>query len=612
MENRRYRGEEGEPRGGVRRRSQGRRRRDQEDGEQGIRENRRWSLQGSNTIRQIAIRGRSGSSSLDTSYLENQRYYTHSRVEPSTDNETEEEDYTDTDSQDTTESRRRRPRERRTAGRRRTTSRPRRSHSSQTFTVSPEHGRQRAQQNPRYSSETREESEAERGRARRRNVRGGRRGRYPSEPLANQLALAMHNLGLGANRKHPEPDKYKIESGESFSQFVGDFERYCYYAISENTEDWKKQLKNYLGGEMLEVYYDVKKGRQSYEDMIQELREYYKERKKSVKVDHKTEFHRADWKEGESIHRYAVRLEGLAREAYGRRYERVLRKKFLETAPENFISLLTVYGCARSKKFGLTVEELDWEEIISLAAKEKRRIGNTVEEKKSRKDLKNRKVETTDESEEEEMEEARAAIATQIPVRERQRNESSSRFVPNITGKISAVRAGQCFRCGELGHFVANCPQAPTECWTCGEYTHLARDCPMNWNQQQGRGQGYWSRGRTEQQNSNQVRYPQQGSDNQGDFGYGRQYQHEGQSKWSTNPGRGYRRNNQDSNNWGVNSPPGPQSWQPLPQRRGVGRWRGYPQDNRNNTGLGRGSVNPSSVRSGQSTTERAQELSGN
>ena len=39
---------------------------------------------------------------------------------------------------------------------------------------------------------------------------------------------------------------------------------------------------------MLEVYYDVKKGKQSYEDIIQQLREYYNQRKRSVKVDHKT------------------------------------------------------------------------------------------------------------------------------------------------------------------------------------------------------------------------------------------------------------------------------------------------------------------------------------
>ena len=39
---------------------------------------------------------------------------------------------------------------------------------------------------------------------------------------------------------------------------------------------------------MLEVYYDVKKGKQSYEDIIQELKEYYNQRKRSVKVDHKT------------------------------------------------------------------------------------------------------------------------------------------------------------------------------------------------------------------------------------------------------------------------------------------------------------------------------------
>ena len=526
MEDRRYRSEESHPRGGVRRRTRSRYEGSKEGGEQGVyRRVHGENLPRARANQRTVRRTRSETSNYNTSYPENHLYYTRSHVDSPSSSETENEEFPYPD-KSTTDSqigmRTVRPRERRVVARERSISRPRRTFSPQTSSTSPGNQGRQSRQNLTYNSTTREESGTERGRTRRRSSRRRpRQNMHTTDPLADQIALAVQKLGLGANRKHPEPDKFKIESSESFSQFVGDFERYCYHAISENTEDWRKQLKHYLRGEMLEVYYDIRKGKQTYEEIIRGLTKYYKQRRGSIKVDHKTEFHKADWKEGESVHRYAVRLEGLAREAYGRRYERVLRKKFLETAPENFISLLTVYGCARSKKFGLTVEELDWEEIISLAAKEKRRIGNTVEEKKSRKDLKNRKVETTDESEEEEMEEARAAIATQIPVRERQRNESSSRFVPNITGKISAVRAGQCFRCGESGHFVANCPQAPTGCWTCGEYTHLARDCPTNWGQQQGRGQGYRSGGRIEQRNSNQVRYPQQGSDNQGDSGYG-------------------------------------------------------------------------------------------
>ena len=275
--------------------------------------------------------------------------------------------------------------------RRRTVSQSRRSYSSQTVSLSPEYARTQTRQSHRHSSETREEFRTERGRIW-RNFRRGL-----------QLALAMHNFGLRANRKHPKPDKFKIESGQNFSQFVREFERYCYHAISDNTEDWRKQLKYYLRGEMLDVYYDVKKGKQSYEDIIQELREYYNQRKRSVKVDHKTELHRADWREGESVHRNAVRLEGLAREAYGRRYERVLRKKFLETAPENLISLLTVYGCARGRRFRLTVEELNWEEIRSLAAKERRRTKRSLEGGRFKGDRRAGRIEASDESEEEDM-----------------------------------------------------------------------------------------------------------------------------------------------------------------------------------------------------------------
>lgn len=616
METRRYREEEVESRGRMRRRIQSRPREGQENRERRNFGERRRSLQGSSTTRPMVRRGGSEPSDWDTSYREDQRYYTHSRSEFQTESEAEDEELTDTDYQDTSDSqedtRGMRQRGRRVVARRRTTSQSRRPHSSQTISGSPEYIRAQT----RHSSGTREESGTERGRTRRRNFRrGSHRAKQSAEPLANQIALAMHNLGLGANRRHPEPEKFRIESGESFSQFIGDFERYCYHAISDNTEDWRRQLKYYLRGEMLEVYYDVKKGKQSYKDIIQELREYYTQRKRSVKVDHKTEFHQADWREGESVHRYAVRLEGLAREAYGRRFERVLRKKFLETAPENFISLLTVYGCARGRRFGLTIEELDWEEIRSLAAKERRRTKKSFEGGKFKRDRRAGRIEVSDESEEEDMMEARASTATQLPPVGRKKSESPQNIVTNTRDKVGAVKAGQCFRCGNTGHFIAHCPQAPTGCYACGENTHFARDCPNKWRpaNQWGRGRGYWQGGVTNQPTSNQMGYPQQGGGNQQYSGYGEWHQNKTQGRGSATPGRGFRGNGQVPNNWGPYSPQGNQGWQPQPQRRGVSRWRGFPQGGRGNVDFGRGSPNIDNQRiSGETLEERRQNTSEN
>ena len=139
--------------------------------------------------------------------------------------------------------------------RRQTVSRPRRTYSPQTSPTSPGNRRRQSTQNLTHNSTTKEESGTERGRIRRRSPRRQpRQNMHTIDSMANQLALAVQELGLGANRKHPEPDKFKTESSESFSQFVRDFEKHCYHAILDNTEDWRKQLKHYLGGEMLEVY----------------------------------------------------------------------------------------------------------------------------------------------------------------------------------------------------------------------------------------------------------------------------------------------------------------------------------------------------------------------
>ena len=49
-----------------------------------------------------------------------------------------------------------------------------------------------------------------------------------------------------------------------------------------------------------------------------------------MEVDTKSEFKSAVMGDEESILDFATRLEGLARRAYGTKYERVLRKKFLK------------------------------------------------------------------------------------------------------------------------------------------------------------------------------------------------------------------------------------------------------------------------------------------
>ena len=127
--------------------------------------------------------------------------------------------------------------------------------------------------------------------------------------LVGHLAAAIREAGWGNNKKVTPPEKFDLRSDIAFSKFIEKFEQYCYHEVSQDKDDWSKELEKFLKGEILDGYKDIKKGVRTYDALVNTLEAWYKRRRVSRTESKRNTFHEATLSANESAYNYAVRLE---------------------------------------------------------------------------------------------------------------------------------------------------------------------------------------------------------------------------------------------------------------------------------------------------------------
>ena len=272
---------------------------------------------------------------------------------------------------------------------------------SRSRITSPPHTRRRARnesEKRRYSSQKSE----------------GQSGAHAVTELVDQLADALKKVSVRAHQKLPAPQIFTLKEGKSFKEFIKHFERYCSSVISDNPDDWQDLLGKYLKGEIKEMYLNIRKGEKTYAGLKENLTEWYQVRKKYVVVNYKTEFKEAKMEAGESVWGYAVRLQALAKRAYGTKYEKALKKKFIKTAPESFTNIITMYSFAKHGSAGTSIRDLEWKSIKELASLQKQKKEEFLPKKTSYKtQVRNSDDSSSEDSDEEIFKYVGAAALTQ-------------------------------------------------------------------------------------------------------------------------------------------------------------------------------------------------------
>ena len=113
-------------------------------------------------------------------------------------------------------------------------------------------------------------------------------------------------------RGAPPPSSFDIASGQSFCQFFEQFEQYCTGKYANGTyERWTGELKDFLKGEILNIYNLHGGGEVKLSTMKKKLEEYCAEEDRSSQSRKIEKFVSAHLGPDEPLHMYALRLERL-------------------------------------------------------------------------------------------------------------------------------------------------------------------------------------------------------------------------------------------------------------------------------------------------------------
>ena len=281
---------------------------------------------------------------------------------------------------------------------------------------------------------------------------GGRQdNRRKEEPMmtAREVSKLIRKLSLG-QRNVPEPAKFGLESAQPFEDFKAKFERYCKGHYTDVKDDWIPILERFLMGDLKDIYLSVQEGTNSYDEVMEEIEGYHKRTIKAMTRDRKGLVRTMTMHPGEGVDKYVVRLEGIAKSAYGSKFEKPARRRLMETVPSSFQNALVTKNWDYQLMYG---KDLPWELVKSWATLESRG--------KSRRSTREWDQEVMD-------------VYTSTVQNKEQPGKSKSKLVDRHSQTQTAT---DCEACGMSGHGSNECRRRLRLCFRCGGPDHMARHC---------------------------------------------------------------------------------------------------------------------------------------
>ena len=259
--------------------------------------------------------------------------------------------------------------------------------------------------------------------------------------------------------KVPKPEHYSMKQDEihPFEDFLSEFEKYCSYVCGTEKRKWLRELGRYLHGKIAREYDELVCGRMTYAEVIEHLRTAVAECRENRMSDGVAKFHSARIQPSESTHRFAIRLQVLAKELKldTAATEEQLVSKFLNSIPKKLRKSMN--------------ERLHLRQVTAPAGQSKW----VTLRKILRYD-----VDSDDESDDSlDNHWDRRSRST---YRSRDRNSEEMDIYLADDGQSS--RTVYCRHCGIRGHQESSCRRKNGQCLACGRSDHDLNSCQLRRN----------------------------------------------------------------------------------------------------------------------------------
>ena len=306
----------------------------------------------------------------------------------------------------------------------------------------------------------------------------------------DQLCKVLTRLD---NRKVPKPDQYDPTSGQSFTEFLNQFEEYCKGSFRGSSKLWVGELGHFLTGDLRAAYDALKVSGDSYQTVKKKLLQWRKDSLCVRTSDSKAKFSKVKPQAHESMRLYAARVEKAYRLAYPHRKienSSTLREKYLDTIPKAFKRQLSTF---RNMNLTMHHKDVEWADILKLASCYD--ADNAYEQEVDPvfclasaypSSKKTDAVTQYQSSFSNNVQPIRQYASSRLPHEHRSRSavrkiDSPQQRDGNITQARSAS-AGRfnklCHYCKRRGHIKNTCWRLNNKCLACGSAEHRIKDCP--------------------------------------------------------------------------------------------------------------------------------------
>lgn len=312
--------------------------------------------------------------------------------------------------------------------------------------------------------------------------------RIDGEKRRNTVTYIGRRTGKGV----PEPEKFDVNKDKDFHVFLDDFERYCKSEYSSDRRDWVKVLGNFLEKGAKDIYDTLRENDCDYAEVVQELEKWIKLTRSMKTKDYRRKFNEAEIRSTEGYYGFALRVEGLAKKVYGKRFKKPLKEKYIESVQTSFAGHLRQLNWNTRNMCG---RSLTWEEIKEYAALQPREVASKsgvdepsiilvenaekIENGKKFKEVWPRSAK--EEVNNKNMPSQSKGTGNECQCRcYRSRQWSNTRMKQEQSDINDQGTAVLCWFCGKLGHLARDCRYKNGLCAGCGAKGHFVRECPRN------------------------------------------------------------------------------------------------------------------------------------